>query len=104
MFSPAHSLVLSLAVAEAASWIEQPVSSNELWYGITSSDDGNMLAAISSLNYIWTSSDSGINWVRGIRGWQFLANFEAYEKNQSSVIFVRNDGHSPFSRASPIFS
>ena len=40
----------------------------------------------------------------GIRGWQFLANFEAYEKNQSSVIFVRNDGHSPFSEVIPLFS
>ncbi len=47
----------------AATWTQQTASGARYWYGITSSDDGTKLAAVTDGGYIYTSTDSGATWV-----------------------------------------
>jgi hypothetical protein len=65
--------------------------------------DEDPIAVLEEVPGVEVSALSAFEADAEIRGFHFLANFEAFEKNQSSVIFVRNDGHSPFSRASRLF-
>ncbi len=47
-----------------STWTAQTSSGSRNWSGITSSSDGTKLAAIVASGYVWTSSDSGVNWTQ----------------------------------------
>lgn len=56
-----------------SSWSKIDSAQDRLWRGISSSFDGNNVVAIVKNGYIYTSSDSGVNWVErqaaGSRTW-----------------------------------
>jgi photosystem II stability/assembly factor-like uncharacterized protein len=71
----------SLPVATQSSnplWIMQLSSTSQTWYWITSSADGNLLAAVVYGGYIYTSSSTGASWTQqtgsGARNWWSIAS------------------------------
>ncbi len=74
-------LIIKPQTAEAAGtwvWEELTGAGQRNWMGITSSDDGMNLAAITQNGYIYTSTDGGDNWVErtgaGSREWMDIAS------------------------------
>jgi photosystem II stability/assembly factor-like uncharacterized protein len=85
-------------------WTKQLGSDERRWGGITSSADGNKIAATNGgpgiLGYIFTSSDSGVTWIQrisaGYREWRDIAS----SSDGNTLIATTNYGYTYLSRDS----
>ncbi len=54
------------------------IDSNRTWYSVASSEDGTKLVAVVYNEYIYTSTDSGVNWtartIAGTKSWSGVAS------------------------------
>ena len=72
----------NVAIAKIGSFTNtytwSPVATSRTWYSITSSSDGTKLAAVAYRGYIYTSTDSGVNWTAKltdtIRNWTSITS------------------------------
>ena len=58
------------------SWTQQNGSGSRTWQSVASSSDGTKLVAVVQNGFIYTSSDSGVNWTQrdSSRNWRSVAS------------------------------
>ena len=86
-----------------ASWVEvNSVAATKQWWSITSSDDGDKLAAVVVGGNVWTSTDCGVTWIEvtggdtnigGTKAWRGIASSDDGTKLAAVVYGLQLSSH-----------